>query len=110
MVENTTITVGAVHKVRAKENITIVDIRKKPDDRQIPGSIRYDGEMLASSEKPPFGEDATVIVYCGSGNSCQRVAAQLREKGIDARAIDGGYAAWKEAGFSTEPISEKQSL
>jgi rhodanese-related sulfurtransferase len=94
----------------ADGSVTIVDIRRAPDDRQIPGSLRYDGEALADAVQPPFARDATIVLYCGSGNSCSRVAGVLRARGYDARALDGGYAAWKEAGLPTEPIEAPLDL
>jgi tRNA 2-thiocytidine biosynthesis protein TtcA len=81
-----------------------VDIRKNPDDRQIPGSLRLEGAALESAA-PPFSKEQPVVLYCGSGNSCGRIAASLRERGYDALALEGGYAAWKEAEFPTEPRS-----
>ena len=98
-------------KDAAPESLTIVDIRKKPDDRQIPGSRRYDGEALESAQNLPFGKNERVILYCGSGNSCSRVAQTLRERGyFNAEALEGGYAAWKEAGFPLEPVSELREI
>lgn len=91
-----------------KDGITIIDIRKEPDDRQIPGSRRYDGAALESADELPFTQNDEVVLYCGSGNSCSRIAATLRERGFNTVALDGGYRAWKESGFETEPISEKQ--
>jgi rhodanese-related sulfurtransferase len=93
------------------KNLTIVDIRKKPDDRQIPGSVRYNGEELENARQLPFGKDEHVILYCGSGNSCSRVAQTLRERGIkNAEALEGGYAAWRDAGLPLEPITELRAL
>ena len=83
-------------ELRDRAGVTIVDIRKNPDDRQIPGSQRMDGETLEGAT-PPFSKDEPVVLYCGSGNSCNRIAASLRERGYDAIALEGGYAAWKEA-------------
>ncbi|HKU81425.1 MAG TPA: rhodanese-like domain-containing protein [Candidatus Tumulicola sp.] len=80
-----------------------IDIRKNPDDRQIPGSIRRDGAALEGSEHLPFTPEQRVVLYCGSGNSCSRVAAALRERGYDAVALEGGYRAWVDAGLPTEP-------
>lgn len=94
----------------ADGSVTIVDIRRAPDERQIPGSLRYDGEALADAAVPPFARDATIVLYCGSGNSCSRVAGVLRARGYDARALDGGYKAWKEAGLPTEPIGAPLDL
>jgi len=91
--------------------LLVIDIRKKPDDAQIPGSVRYDGETLESTSDVPFERDRHVVVYCGSGNSCSRVANTLRERGFEnVVALEGGYAAWKEAGLPTEPISKQQPL
>jgi rhodanese-related sulfurtransferase len=95
----------------APASAKIIDIRKKPDDMQIPGSIRYSGEELEHAEQLPFGKDEHVVLYCGSGNSCSRVAQTLREKGYQkAEALDGGYAAWKDAGLPLEPITDLRSL
>jgi len=88
-------------ELRDRGGTTIVDIRKNPDDRQIPGSLRMEGASLESAA-PPFSKDEPVVMYCGSGNSCSRIAASLRERGYDAVALEGGYAAWKEAGYHTE--------
>ncbi len=86
-------------------DLTIIDIRKNPDDRQIPGSLRCEREQLESAHHLPFEKGQTVVIYCGSGNSSSRVAQTLREKGYEnVRALEGGYAAWQEASLPTEPI------
>lgn len=95
----------------ASRAVKIVDIRKKPDDMQIPGSVRYSGEELESTEKVPFSKDEHVVLYCGSGNSCSRVAQALRDRGYtNAEALEGGYTAWKEAGLPLEPLTELRTL
>ncbi len=87
-------------------SLKLIDIRKKPDDQQIPGSLRYDGETLESGNVP-FSKDEHVVLYCGSGNSCSRIAATLHAKGYtNAEALEGGYAAWQSAGLPTEPRSD----
>lgn len=91
--------------------IKVVDIRKKPDEMQIPGSVRYSGEELEKAQALPFPKDEHVVLYCGSGNSCSRIAQTLREKGYtNAEALEGGYAAWKQAGLPLEPITELRTL
>jgi Fe-Mn family superoxide dismutase len=46
-------------------------------------------------------------VYCAwgfeIGGDC---AARLRERGIDAVAIEGGLGAWRADGLPTEPLPE----
>jgi rhodanese-related sulfurtransferase len=82
----------------------LVDIRKNPDDRQIPGSIRLEGAALeAGGAAIPFDKDREVVLYCGSGNSCSRIAGVLRERGYNTAALDGGYKSWVESGLPTEP-------
>jgi tRNA 2-thiocytidine biosynthesis protein TtcA len=80
----------------------IIDIRKVRDDRQIPGAELRNGETVEAD--PPFEKHEIVVLYCGSGNSCGRIAAELRDRGYDALALEGGFAAWKEAGLPTEPL------
>ena len=81
------------------KGMRIIDIRKAPDDRMIPGSEIMIGDEIENA--PPFNPDEKVVLYCGSGNSCSRIAATLRERGLDVVALDGGYKAWKEAGLPT---------
>lgn len=90
-----------VKKARPGE-LKLIDIRKKPDEQQIPGSMRADGEQLEAMVDLPFSKDEHVVLYCGSGNSCSRVAKTLREKGYNTEALEGGYAAWQSAGLPTE--------
>ena len=100
-----------IDDLKKAAGIKIVDIRKKPDDSQIPGSVRYSGEELETAQSLPFSKDEHVVLYCGSGNSCSRVAQTLREKGYaNAEALEGGYTAWKEAGLPLEPITELRTL
>lgn len=100
-----------IEDLKNASGVKIVDIRKKPDDMQIPGSVRYSGEDLESTDDLPFSKDERVVLYCGSGNSCSRVAQTLREKGYkNAEALEGGYAAWKEAGLPLEPITELRTV
>lgn len=88
----------------------IIDIRKKPDEKQIPHSERYSGEALANADELPFGKDENVVLYCGSGNSCSILAEELRGKGYRTTALDGGYAAWKDANLPLEDISEPREV
>jgi rhodanese-related sulfurtransferase len=95
----------------AAGSVKLIDVRKKPDERQIPGSVRYSGEALESADELPFAKDERVVLYCGSGNSCSRIAQTLREKGYaHAEALEGGYAAWKDAGLPLEPIAELREI
>ena len=83
--------------------LKLFDIRKNPDDKQIPGSVEFDGAALEDGSSVPFGKDEDVVLYCGSGNSCTRIAKTLRDRGYRTVALEGGYKGWVEAGLPTEP-------
>ena len=52
--------------------------------------------------------DRPVVVACKAAHEMsQMVAADLRAKGYDASVLDGGYAAWSEAGL---PLVDKAAL
>jgi rhodanese-related sulfurtransferase len=95
------------------EQLIFIDVRKKPDGKQIRGSLRYDGEKLLSTDELalPLPHDGKIVVYCGSGNSCANVAQHMREHGFaNAVALEGGYAAAKEAGLPLEELSQEQPV
>ena len=83
-------------------DLKVFDIRKEPDDRKIPGSIPFEGAAIESGADVPFGKDDDVVLYCGSGNSCSRIAKTLRERGYNAVALEGGYKGWVAEGLPTE--------
>jgi len=56
---------------------------------------KHDADWLdaCNSGKP-------VVIVCRQGHELsQSVAAELRSRGIDARVLAGGYAAWEQAGL-----------
>ena len=80
----------------------------------IPGAVPISLGMLAvraDSELPAQFSDARlrdrsrpVIVTCGAGGQAALGAYTLQQMGFsDVAFIDGGMAAWKEAGLPTEP-------
>ena len=107
-----TITVDEI-KNTPPEQLTFVDVRKRPDDKQLRGSVRYDGDQLMAQQELalPLQRDGTIVVYCGSGNSSVAVAEHMREHGFkNAVALEGGYAAAKEAGLPLEELSGQQPI
>ena len=48
-------------------------------------------------------KSATYVVHCKSGHRSGRAAPIMKEEGIDAVIhMDGGFDAWKDAGFPVE--------
>jgi rhodanese-related sulfurtransferase len=83
----------------------VIDVRSEPsfagDDVLIAGAMRRAPENVAAwrgrlpSKRP-------IVVYCGHGTEVSRgVAAALGEAGHDARYLEGGIAAWREARLPT---------
>jgi rhodanese-related sulfurtransferase len=85
----------------------LLDVRRPPafaaNPVVIPRAFRCPPEEVAgvTSKLEPW---RTVIVYCVHGHDVGRGAALLlRERGFDARFLDGGLEAWRDAGGATEP-------
>lgn len=85
----------------------LVDVRRQPafdqDPQVIPGAARRMpgnvAEWVGTIE--PW---RPVIAYCVHGHEVsQGVAAALRERGFDARHLDGGLDGWRAAGYATAP-------
>ncbi len=85
----------------------LFDVRRRAalaeDDVLIAGAAWRDPEAVErwSAELPP---GATVVVYCVHGHAVsQRVNVCLLGLGFDARYLEGGIAAWKDAGGALAP-------
>lgn len=46
--------------------------------------------------------DRKVILMCNEGYQSSLAAATLRDLGVDATDLDGGFQAWREAGLAVE--------
>ena len=82
--------------------VTLIDVRRKSDldsdTSKLPGATWYDPEQIESwgAQLP---KDQEVVLYCVRGGSVSNsVLDSLLSKGINARFIEGGIVAWKEAG------------
>jgi rhodanese-related sulfurtransferase len=85
----------------------LLDVRRAPaftaDPFVIPRAVRWapgDVSVLVARLEPW----RPVIVYCVHGHDVGRdTATELRERGFDAHFLEGGLAAWRDAGGETEP-------
>jgi superoxide dismutase, Fe-Mn family len=79
------------------------DLAKRAD--MLPGALIRAPEKVAqwAGELP---SDRTVVVYCVYGfQVSSEAAAELRRRGIDARILSGGIAAWHAIGAPTVPLT-----
>ncbi len=96
--------------MKSRDTLTIIDVRGDDayDEGHIPGAIHIPGDQLATHlAEVPY--NARVVTYCnmrhpGSSRS-EQAAKFLRDQGFHAQALEGGFPAWKEAGF---PVDEGQ--
>ncbi len=94
--------------------VDIRDVRELEREGRIPGSIHAPRGMLefwvdpeSPYFKPVFGEEKTLVLHCASGWRSLLAAKQLQAMGLDVVDLKGGFAAWKDAGGSTEPYAKK---
>src|SRR5262245_53431029 len=81
----------------------VIDLRRKAaflgaTDR-VQGALRRDPDTVAAwADQLP--RSARVVVYCAHGREVsQRAAAELAERGFDARYLEGGIeAGWRSRG------------
>lgn len=92
---------------RERADFTVIDVRKTRA-RGLSGK-----EVAGGVRRLPFDaqnwwrefEGRRVVVYCLHGLEVgQAVCGFLRDGGIDARYLEGGFEAWENAGLPTAPI------
>ena len=94
----------------AMENgAVLVDIRgesQRAADGTVPGALfiprnvlewRLDPASDSRDERIPPGRQ--VVVMCDAGYQSSLAAATLRDLGVDATDLDGGFQAWRAAGL-----------
>jgi len=82
--------------------MTLLDVRRTADVEADPDSIPNALWRDPSNVNDWVGElpkDRPLVVYCVRGGSVSNaVLDKLQEKGVSARFIEGGIAAWKAGG------------
>jgi len=102
MPATTEITVSQLSRLVGLPNSpTIIDLREDEefaaDPRLIPCTRRHAGAAGPGLAKDYIGR--SVVVVCRTGlYSSQGVSAWMRQEGIDAQSLEGGYDAWRKSG------------
>ncbi len=87
------ITIEELNKLD-KDTYQIIDIRDKEEVQkdEMPGAVYVPSDEIETSEKVDLSKK--LIICCRIGKISIDVAGQLREKGVDAVSLEGGYTAW----------------
>ena len=77
-----------------KDTYQIIDIRDKEEVQkdEMPGAVYVPTDEIETSEKVDLSKK--LIICCRIGKISIDVAERLREKGVDAVSLEGGYTAW----------------
>ena len=87
------ITIEELNKLD-KDTYHIIDIRDKEEVQkdEMPGAVYVPSDEIETSEKVDLSKK--LIICCRIGKISIDVAERLREKGVDAVSLEGGYTAW----------------
>ena len=87
------ITIEELNKLD-KDTYQIIDIRDKEEVQkdEMPGTVYVPSDEMETSEKVDLSKK--LIICCRIGKISIDVAEWLREKGVDAVSLEGGYTAW----------------
>lgn len=87
------ITIEELNKLD-KDTYQIIDIRDKEEVQkdEMPGTVYVPSDEIETSEKVDLSKK--LIICCRIGKISIDVAERLREKGVDAVSLEGGYTAW----------------
>jgi rhodanese-related sulfurtransferase len=101
------------------DDVVIVDIRDPREierEGRVPGSFSCTRGMLefwidpeSPYAKPIFQEDKKFVLYCAGGLRSALAAKTAQDMGLTPVAhIEGGFAAWREAGGPVEMLAPKK--
>lgn len=102
MPSNTEITVSQLSRLIGLPGApAIIDVRMKndidADPRRLPASIRYEAQAVPAWASQFAGREVVVVCQKG-GKLAQGTAAWLRQSGVRAETLEGGFEAWRGAG------------
>jgi rhodanese-related sulfurtransferase len=84
--------------LRAKEKVTLLDVRRKEEYEKFPegvGEAQWRDPAIVEQWMHALPKQQDVILYCVRGGSVsQSVQKQLSEAGIKARYLEGGLEAF----------------
>ncbi len=107
--ENTaSITIEELKKAD-RNQYQIVDIRSEQEIAHgaVPGAVALSPEALIGMSDERIDKEKTIVVCCSRGRESVDVAELLREQGLDALSLEGGYIAWLLDFMKTQEEADK---
>lgn len=92
-------------RLDAGERLTLVDVRESNEWNlgHLPGAIHIPRGILESNIDHRVPRDATVVLYCASGNRSALAALSLEEMGYArVESMSGGFKDWVASGGDIE--------
>ncbi|HBB43973.1 MAG: Rhodanese domain protein [Parcubacteria group bacterium GW2011_GWA1_44_13] len=94
------------HKIIQNGKAVVIDVRTPSEfaDGHIPGAKNFDIYDSTFEETiRGLKSDTIYVVNCQSGGRSAKACAKMQELGlVGAMNLEGGFIAWKKAGFPVE--------
>ena len=92
-------------RLDAQETLTLLDVREQCEwaEGHLPGAVHLPRGIIERDIENAIPAKATpIVLYCGGGYRSALVADNLQRMGyINVVSMDGGWHAWRDAGFPT---------
>jgi rhodanese-related sulfurtransferase len=89
-----------------RERLFLVDVREESEWAQghLPGAIHLSKGIIERDVEQAFPDkQSRLVLYCGGGFRSALAADNLQKMGYtEVISMDGGWRAWKDAGFPIE--------
>ncbi len=115
-----TLTTAELAKQIEDEDLVVIDlrdIRELESDGHLPGAVHTPRGMLefwidpdSPYARPLFQEEKRFVFYCRSGWRSALATAVANRLGLQRTShLEGGFSAWKDAGFEIVPYARRTS-
>ncbi|MCB1878182.1 MAG: hypothetical protein KDH88_19580 [Chromatiales bacterium] len=106
--ERTISATGLQELLDRNDPISLLDVRRADDLAREPAGINgavWHDPAEVNEWSARLGTEKEIVLYCVRGGSVSNsVVDALLARGLKARFIEGGLAAWKDAGGETGPL------
>jgi rhodanese-related sulfurtransferase len=90
-----------------REKLVLIDVREDSEWARghLPGATHLGKGVIERDIERDFPDkDSLLVLYCGGGYRSALAADNLQRMGYtNVISMDGGWRAWVEAGYPTEP-------